>query len=960
MSTPRTAPDRRGTHRSHSDPDLCFRPPVWGRAARGASFLAALSLALQPLAALAPQLRTGGSAPGDDAPPLVGEEPRSGLILSYRLAPPPGRNTRTQPARPAYLGVAIQGVRLRQETRIGAAMRKTQHAAPRNPGAAMPVVRLRQETPIPAKPRETTQHGPPGDPEVAVDGLQLRLEPRISAGVREQDASEELILTIRANGVSRGDFTLLRRADGDFWLAAEDLPRLKFEPREPARRQLGAQPYFSIRGLGAPARRQLGAQPYFSIRGLGATSLAYDEAQLALSLVLPVQGLEGSVIDLSNRPPAVTLDEPGASLILGYRLAVRTGHHSGPQYVAESDANVRVHGVLLRQETRFDADAPARRFVRGRSQAVYDDRANARRYIAGDALSTAGAYGSAITGGGLLLRKLYDLTPDALTQPAATFRTSSTLPAEVEVAVDGATISRTSVNPGPITVSNLLLNGGSRTVRVTITDASGRREVIEQPFLFTDSVLAQGLHEYSYFVGKRSELRGDHSWHYLDAAWQGFHRYGVSDQVTVSGGGEGSGDFANGGAGLTLRNDLLGLFSADLLGSHDRQRGTTAAGWSARYTYISPNGALVVGRRQFEQGFRTFTTGPTLPFLRRETRVAVSTRVWAANVSADLVRSEDEREVRDTGILRLATQLARGVSLSAEYQKVRVNGRPDWAVNVFLRTELGGPYWAGAVAHVAPGLRSVDLETGKQIDQGEGFGYRVGTNFTRASGADIASTFLSANWNLRSAGLELFANQPWGGGGSGFAEAAVAGAIVGVDGSFGLSRQVSDSFVLARLGVPLPGVDIYLNNQVQGTTDDQGKLFIPDVGAFGRQDVSVNDKQVPMQYNLAQRRRTVTPPYRSGTVVDFGGARVRAVAGMAWQLRGGRREPIPSRAWDMSGAAGRLRIETGQAGDFYLENAAPGHYAGKVDLGARVHACKMDVPDFAEAVHELERGIVCD
>jgi outer membrane usher protein len=497
-------------------------------------------------------------------------------------------------------------------------------------------------------------------------------------------------------------------------------------------------------------------------------------------------------------------------------------------------------------------------------------------------------------------------------------------------------------------------------VRVTVTDASGRREVIEQPFLFTDSVLAQGLHEYSYFAGKRSELRRDNSWHYLEPAWQGFHRYGVSNQLTVSGGGEGNREFANAGAGVTLRNDRLGLLSADLLGSHDRQRAASAAGWSARYTYLGPNGAVVVGRRQFEAGFRTFTTNPLLPFLRRETRVAASTRLWAANVSADLVRSEDGREVRDTGILRLATQLARGVSLGTEYQKVRVNGRPDWAVNVFLRTELGGPYWAGAVARAAPGLRSIDIETGKQIDQGEGFGYRIGTNFTRAAGAATASSFLSANWNLRSAGLELFATQPLHGGGGRFAEAAITGALVGVDGSFGLSRVVSDSFVLARLGVPLPGVDIYLNNQVHGTTDAEGKLFIPDVGAFGRQDVSINDKQVPMQYNLAQRRRTVTPPYRSGTVVDFGGVRVRAVAGMAWQVRAGQRAPIASRAWDMGGAAGPLRIETGQAGDFYLENAAPGHYAGKVDIDGSLQSCRMDVPDFAEAVHELERGIVCD
>src|SRR5262245_28797524 len=40
-------------------------------------------------------------------------------------------------------------------------------------------------------------------------------------------AEEPVILTVRANGVERGEFTLLRQADGDFWVAAADLPRLK-------------------------------------------------------------------------------------------------------------------------------------------------------------------------------------------------------------------------------------------------------------------------------------------------------------------------------------------------------------------------------------------------------------------------------------------------------------------------------------------------------------------------------------------------------------------------------------------------------------------------------------------------------------------------------------------------------------------------------------------------------------
>jgi outer membrane usher protein len=135
---------------------------------------------------------------------------------------------------------------------------------------------------------------------------------------------------------------------------------------------------------------------------------------------------------------------------------------------------------------------------------------------------------------------------------------------------------------------------------------------------------------------------------------------------------------------------------------------------------------------------------------------------------------------------------------------------------------------------------------------------------------------------------------------------------------------------------------------------------VPDLGAFGRQDVSVNDRQVGMQYNLQERRRTVAPAYRSGVVVDFGGKKLRAVAGMAWIARDGRREPITARAWTLTGPAATLRIETGNTGDFYLEDAPPGSYRGTLSGLQGVYSCRLAIPEFDEPVLDLKEGIVCE
>lgn len=763
------------------------------------------------------------------------------------------------------------------------------------------------------------------------------------AAAAAQSEPEELILTVRANEVARGEFTLLRQANGEFWARAEDLPRLKLEPSP-------------------QARRTANGQVYYSLQGLGAAGVEYSEAELALTLRFPTQQLQGTVINLAAPIEPITIAQPRTSLILSYRLGVTEPGQGAPTQVnLDTDLNVRLGGLLLRQASRIVPHGEYDGYTRGRTQAIWDNTAAAQRYTAGDVVSSAGPYGSAITGAGLMLTKLYDMTPDVIRQPTATLRAATSVPAQVEVSVDGSPIYRGNVGPGPITLDNLLLYGGTRDVQVTVIDPSGRREVLNQPFLFTDSALAQGFHEYNYFVGVRSALRADNGWQYDEFAWQGFHRYGVTDWLTIGAGGEGNPDFGTLGGGVTLRSDRIGLVSLDLLANRDHTAARTANGWSARYSYITPHWSFLAGRREFDPGFRTFLTSSINPFLRSETRVGFSTQLWQATFGGDWVRSEDALGRRDTATLRLMANLNPGTTLSGELSNTRDNtGARDTSFFAFLRYNFDAMHWVGATARASRGDRGVDLEAGKSVPQGEGVGYRVGVSSDRRDDADSGFAYANARWNLRPVSLEFLGTSATQGGNARYLDMAVSGAVVAVDGYWGLTREVNDSFALARLGVPQPGVDVLLNNQVQGKTDQRGMLFIPDLGAFGRQDISVNDKQLGMQYNLERRRLTVAPAYRSGTVVDFGGKKISAVAGRAWLVANGKREPIEARGWSMSAPAGTLKVETGNGGDFYLDGAQPGLYQGTVTIGGRVYSCRLAVPEFAEPVLELKEGIVCE
>lgn len=766
------------------------------------------------------------------------------------------------------------------------------------------------------------------------------VSPAQSPASQSLRGDESLIATVSTNGVVRGEVTLIRKPDGDYWVPAGDLPVLNLQPVP-------------------SALRRSAREDYFSLRALGAISMQFDEAQLLLQVQFRTDALESNRLDLSTRPPAMEVTAPGASLILSYRLSTRGGGQSRTTTTLDNDINVRMGPLLLRQETLLSS-GEGRHFTRGATQAILDDTASGRRVIVGDVVSTAGAFGSAVTGAGVLVQRIFDLTPDVIRQPTASLQASAALPAQVEVSIDGTPFYRSTVGPGPIRLDNLLLNGGSRRVRLTVTDASGRREVIEQPFFFTDAVLAPGLHEYSYFAGRRSVLDRDGSWRYAEAAWQAFHRYGVNDHLTVGAGGEGNTEFTNAGGGIALRSDSLGVTSVELLTSRDRRLGRRSNGRSVRHTYALPEGSVFLGRRVFDPGFRSFTTTAVSPFLRSEDQLGLSMRLPVGVLSFEYSRSRDAVDDRSLRALRYSRGIGLRTTLLAELQSNRSNGRKETAGYVILRFELDGNRWGGGTARISQGTRSADVEAGQVLPPGEGLGWRVGMNTTSTTGGSTSSGYATAEWNLAPATVGLFASAPIRGRGSSAAELAVAGSVVAVDGYWGLTRHVNDSFALARLGVAQPGIEVLLNNQVQARTDAQGNALIPQVGALGRQEVSVDEKQLGLEYNLLERRRTIVPAPRSGTVVDFGGRRMRAVAGMAWVLLGGQRQPIAARAFTLSAAGRTLRVETGRAGDFYLEDAQSGRYTGPLDVDGRRYACVLEVPETSEAVHELKEGIVCE
>jgi outer membrane usher protein FimD/PapC len=197
-----------------------------------------------------------------------------------------------------------------------------------------------------------------------------------------------------------------------------------------------------------------------------------------------------------------------------------------------------------------------------------------------------------------------------------------------------------------------------------------------------------------------------------------------------------------------------------------------------------------------------------------------------------------------------------------------------------------------------------------------------------------------------------------GAGEEGVYRLAASGAVVYLNDAVGLTRPVNDSFGLVRVG-NLEGVRVYQNSQELGRTDSTGKIFIPNLGSYYENQISINDKDVPMDYTIPEVIRYVSPPLRSGSYVQFDATKYQAVTGRILLKIEEKIKPVEFYEIRMVVDGREVAFPTGKGGEFYLENLKPGDYGAVFDYEGRTCSFIMKVPMSEETIIDTG-GIVCE
>ena len=538
---------------------------------------------------------------------------------------------------------------------------------------------------------------------------------------------------------------------------------------------------------------------------------------------------------------------------------------SALETVAFSPFGSLSNSVLARNLTQNESANP-RGVVRLESTFRSDFAQWNRTLRIGDAQTSAGAWGRSLYFGGVQWRRNFALNPEIPSTPLQTISGIASVPTTIDLFINGQLSSQFPIEPGPFSITHQPSVGSSGEASFVVRDLLGRELRVTQPFYETPALLAAGKSDDSYEIGAERKNFGLRSNDYGRAFAISNYRYGVNDRMTVEGRAE-----------ILKRQQTFGLGAVTMVpggwplliyGSGAFSRAPDAgSGHSVTVGLDHASQRFNVGARLLMQS-KSFVQLGENPF-RHTTREAVLTAALKNLSYGTLSAALIDRRYDDKGSVQIGSlawryvfsnRLSVGVSLNAS-REVRADGVSVRDHSIALSCSI--PLWHGNVnGSVTARKKDSDgyvqyAETLPSSGLGTAWRGLVGYN----SSARVEAGVTHTNRWLRSV-VEASAER--------HAQALrvnLANGIGVIDSTVFVSRPIAESFAVVKTA--MPGVDVRLNHQLAGTTNQSGDLIVPQLHANQNNTISLDGQSLPLDVDIPVIEREVAPPFRSGVVINM-------------------------------------------------------------------------------------------
>lgn len=717
-------------------------------------------------------------------------------------------------------------------------------------------------------------------------------------------AEEQIIVAITLNQQPQGDFFVFMEEDENFLIRTQDLEELGLP-------------------TGTGTRVERDGDSYVSLRSIEKLDYEFNESTLTIDLMAAPAILPSTTLDLSPARRRQVYYPADDSFFLNYGLLHETtgDNLNFARLSLSNEIGIRFRDILFLSDTIYTETEDTSKFVRLNNSFTYDQRDRERRFIAGDFFASSGSsLGSQVNMGGFSVRKIYRIDPYFIRYPLLDFTGQLPLPAEVSIYRDGIEVQSKHFNPGEFTLENFQGTSGAQNLEIVIRDSLGREERILVPFYFTDDLLRQGLHEYSYNIGLIRQEFGVSSNQYSKLAFSGFHRYGFSDYVNLGWRGEASEDLLNLGAESIFKMGPFGLMRLEVSASGNESESGTAG--LASYEYQTRRFRSNLSVQSFSKNYATLATanldrdrirlnlragiGYSTPLWgsfntdythteyteatdRKVVSLSWSRRLWKRSYLQATVRHIDEDRKSEEGWINLSWYFGRDKSFTARYE------RQEEIDNQTLEVRKNVPTGQGTGWELRAGRSTVDSDDEYLF---EGF---VQHNARHA----ILRSDYSQNIDASIPGKNL--------------RLSVSGAMIHLGGTTSLTRPVRDSFGLVTIG-DAEGVRVDVNGQLVGRTNRNGQAIVPEMSSYYENRVGFEDKDIPLDYLMPQVGLNVSPPLRSGSCINFPLKRYQAFTGHMLIESGEGTIPLANARLTLDSPAGPVTFWTSREGEFYLDS----------------------------------------
>lgn len=499
----------------------------------------------------------------------------------------------------------------------------------------------------------------------------------------------------------------------------------------------------------------------------------------------------------------------------------------------------------------------------------------------GDSYNSTGAWGRGILFGGIQYGTNFAVRPDFVSVAMPSVSGKALLPSTVDIYVNNALRSRQNVNAGPFSIQNLPVITGSGEVQIVVKDLLGREQLITQSFFASPNLLREGLVDDAFEFGWLRQNYGLNSNDYSDPFAAATYRKGLSNRLTGEARIELKKELT--AAGMSVATSLPEMSSVvessvAVSNASGLSPGTMA---SASYSYLGRRWSASARLQLNSLSFRQVGSDPAnLP--RQIGAAQFSAPLGAGTLSVNYLRHLNQGESMTRFVnLNYSHRLAEGVFTSFTLIKPLTAGA-ETTLGLVLTMIFDQKHFGSTTLNRQSGINTLYTEFQQSTPRDEGTGYRLAALNGSDSSRQEAS--VTRNQSFGSFQGDLVRQN-----GDVSSRLSVQGGIDMIGGGMYFSRGLDEGFAIVQTK-GIPGVPIYLENQVVAHTNQQGRAVVSNLRPYQKNRIGIDPLTLPLEVSLGEVEKIVVPRSQGGVLIDFEVRKVRSATLTIMQADG---TPLP-------------------------------------------------------------------